>query len=170
MKQIHFNKINTRVKVGAIPEVKTNASQVLICLFIFSMLLLMLSSCTNEEKQKTENSIHKKAEESSKLTEVSSDLISNYEIVPNEKVCMVNDRYMGVSQIPIDVSGITYYGCCENCIEKLQNNLNDVRFGGNPTADTKVDKASAVIVQDKNSGRVFYFASKDEANAFMKQQ
>ncbi|MBD98779.1 MAG: hypothetical protein CMO34_02965 [Verrucomicrobia bacterium] len=169
MKQIHFNKINTSVKVGAIPDVKTNASQVLISLFIFSMLLLMLSSCTNMEKQRPVDSINKKAEESSKSFEDSA-YNSNYEIVPNEKVCMVNDRYMGVSQIPIEVSGITYYGCCENCIEKLQKNLNDVRFGGNPSSDIKIDKASAVIVQDKNSGSVFYFASKDEANAFMKKQ
>ncbi len=168
MKQIQFNETNTSVKT--IVKKRTNPSHVLISLFVLLILLLMLSSCTNEEKQKTENPIHKNAEESPKSTEVSADLNSNYEIVPNEKVCMVNDRYMGASQIPIDVSGITYYGCCENCIKKLQNNLNDVRFGGNPIADTKVDKASAVIVQDKNSGNVFYFASKEEANAFIKQQ
>ena len=41
------------------------------------------------------------------------------DIVPNEKVCMVNDRFMGVKQIPIDVDGTTYFGCCEGCVEKF---------------------------------------------------
>jgi hypothetical protein len=31
----------------------------------------------------------------------------------------------------------------------------------------KVAKASAFIIQDKSSGIVFYFASKDDAQAFM---
>ena len=80
---------------------------------------------------------------------------------------MVNDRFMGVSQIPIDVNGTTYYGCCENCVEKLQKNIDDVRLGNNPLNKTKVDKASAVIVQDKSNGSVFYFASKEDAQDFV---
>ena len=34
-------------------------------------------------------------------------------------VCMVNDRYMGVEQIPVQVEGRTYYGCCEMCKTRL---------------------------------------------------
>ncbi|APU69760.1 hypothetical protein C723_1753 [Christiangramia flava JLT2011] len=74
---------------------------------------------------------------------------------------------MGVTQIPIEANGTTYYGCCENCVEKLQKNLGDVRFGVNPLNDSKVDKASAIIVQDKNSGSVFYFISKEDAQTFI---
>ncbi|MCG7501207.1 hypothetical protein MHM83_04935 [Tenacibaculum sp. Mcav3-52] len=92
---------------------------------------------------------------------------TTYEIVPNDKVCMVNDRYMGVEQIPIDVEGITYYGCCQGCVEKLQKNIDNVRFGSNPIDDTKIDKANAVIVQDKSKGNVFYFASKEDAQNFI---
>lgn len=167
MKQNDLNETNTKVKT--IVKEKTNTSHVLIGLFALSMLVLMLVSCTNEEKQKAENSKHKKVEESSNSTEV-SDQNSNYEIVPNEKVCMVNDMYMGTSQIAIDVSGITYYGCCENCIEKLQNNMDGVRFGVNPIAANKVDKASATIVQDKKSRSVYYFETKEEANTFISKQ
>ncbi len=36
-------------------------------------------------------------------------------------VCMVNDAYTGVTQIPVPVNGKTYYGCCQGCVDKLNN-------------------------------------------------
>lgn len=80
---------------------------------------------------------------------------------------MVNDRFMGVEQIPIDVDGTTYYGCCQGCVVKLQKNLNNVRFASNNLKGTKVDKARAIIVQDKSNGNVFYFASTQDAQIFL---
>ena len=82
---------------------------------------------------------------------------------------MVNDRFMGVKQIPIDVDGTTYYGCCQGCVEKLQENIDDVRFGSNPLIDTKVDKASTIIVHDKSTGGVFYFETNKDAQAFINE-
>lgn len=76
---------------------------------------------------------------------------------------------MGVKQIPIDVNGTSYFGCCQGCVEKIQKNIDDVRFGSNPLNNRKVDKASAIIVQDKNTGSVFYFDSKEDAKKFVRQ-
>lgn len=134
-----------------------------------SVLLLLLISCSDKEKEVAQNSSQANVKESSMANDAMTSTQA-YEVVPNEKVCMVNDRFMGVPQIAIDVNGNTYYGCCENCVEKLQKNLEGVRFGSNPLTDLKVDKFSAVIVQDKSSGSVFYFASKKEANTFIKQK
>ena len=74
---------------------------------------------------------------------------------------------MGVKQIPIEVNGTIYYGCCENCVEKLQKNIGDVRFGTNPLDKAKVDKATAVIVRNIENGEVYYFASKKDADTFI---
>ena len=132
-------------------------------LLLFSILFL---SCSNKKKKVAESKSQPTVETS--LTADEAIMPSeNYEIVPNEKVCMVNDRYMGVSQIPIEANGTTYYGCCENCVEKLQKNLDDVRFGSNPLNNKKVDKALAIIVQDKNSGSVYYFTSQEDAQTFI---
>jgi YHS domain-containing protein len=130
------------------------------------LLSLLLLSCSDKEKESAESASQPTAE-ASKMTEKAASSAQNYEIVPNEKVCMVNDRFIGVQQIAIEANGTIYYGCCENCIEKLQKNLEDVRFGSNPVNETKVDKAFAVIVRDKRSGSVFYFASKEDAQAFL---
>lgn len=92
---------------------------------------------------------------------------SQFEIVENEKVCMVNDRYMVVKQIPVEADGITYYGCCENCVAKIQNNLGDVRYSKDPLSGNKVDKAKAVIVQNKVDGVVYYFESQASAAKFI---
>ena len=93
-----------------------------------------------------------------------------FEIVPNDKVCMVNDRFMGIDQIPIEVDGITYYGCCQDCVKKIQENLGGVRYSTDPVSGEKVDKAAAVIVRNKADGAVFYFRSDVSASQFLKQQ
>ncbi|HUG53009.1 MAG TPA: hypothetical protein VMR21_05390 [Vicinamibacteria bacterium] len=77
-----------------------------------------------------------------------------------DKVCMVNDHYMGVAQIPVDVDGKTYYGCCAMCEERLAKDR-AVRFAVDPVSGKEVDKAKAVIGQ-RADGSVLYFES--EAN------
>ncbi len=73
------------------------------------------------------------------------------------QVCMVNDQFMGRPQIPIDVAGRTYYGCCPMCKDKLANQP-AIRTARDPVSGESVDKAKAVIVQEA-SGKVLYFAS-----------
>jgi YHS domain-containing protein len=163
------NHKNNTTQVVVIKNQMGKKCQLFISVLIFLLLTSLLLSCSDKKKEVNDSTLQQNAEASIKANETMA-FAQNYEIVSNEKVCMVNDRFMGIDQIPIEVSGIMYYGCCENCVEKLQKNLNDVRFGSNPLNNTKVDKASAVIVQDKSSGSVFYFASKEDANTFIRQK
>jgi YHS domain-containing protein len=73
------------------------------------------------------------------------------------QVCMVNDQFMGKPQIPVQVEGRTYYGCCPACKERLETQP-AIRTATDPVTGEEVDKARAVIVQDA-SGKIFYFAS-----------
>ena len=74
-------------------------------------------------------------------------------------VCMVNDQFMGKAQIPVEVAGRTYYGCCAMCKERLANQ-EAARVGRDPVTGESVDKSLAVIVRDE-SGKVYYFAGED---------
>lgn len=75
-------------------------------------------------------------------------------------VCMVNNQFMGKPQIPVDVGGKTYFGCCEMCKARLANDP-AARTAVDPTTGAKVDKAVAVIGRD-SAGAVHYF--ENEAN------
>lgn len=80
--------------------------------------------------------------------------------LPNNKVCMVNDAYMGIDQIEVPVAGKMYYGCCEMCVDKLNNNIDSVRYGIDPYSGRAVDKAEAYIVlKSKATSEVYYFES-----------
>lgn len=166
MKQIPLNQKNSNAQVVANKDPMDKMYRLYISVVMLLLLSILLLSCADKKKEVAE-STSQATIETSKTTDEAIASAQNYEIVPNEKVCMVNDRFMGVPQMAIEANGTTYYGCCESCVEKLQKNLDDVRFGSNPFNETKVDKASAVIVQDKNNGSVFYFASKEDAQAFI---
>ncbi|MGZ0014678.1 hypothetical protein [Yeosuana sp. AK3] len=167
MKQRHLKQQNQKSIVLAVENPIGKILKLSISILVLLVASLIFISCSAEKKQKAETETLTVSK--TKPIQMNSAVASQvtYEIVPNEKVCMVNDRFMGVKQIPIDVDGTTYFGCCEGCVEKLQKNIDDVRFGSNPLNDKKVDKASAVIVQDKDSGSVFYFASKEDAQTYI---
>jgi YHS domain-containing protein len=76
-------------------------------------------------------------------------------------VCYVNNSYMGKKQIPVEVEGKTYYGCCEGCVDKLKN-IRDFRYAIDPLTGNEVDKATAYIVLKPNGfGEVLYFESEE---------
>lgn len=75
------------------------------------------------------------------------------------RVCMVNDQVMVSPQIPVEVAGKTYFGCCPVCKDRLTMDPG-TRTGLDPVTGEPVDKAVAVIVQD-GTGKVRYFASED---------
>jgi YHS domain-containing protein len=79
-------------------------------------------------------------------------------------VCMVNDQFMGKPQIPTEVGGKTYFGCCAMCKEKLEQQL-AARTSTDPVTGEQVDKATAVIAQ-KPDGRVLYFASETNLKTY----
>ena len=77
--------------------------------------------------------------------------------VETKNVCMINEQDMKKEQIPIEIDGKTYYGCCDMCKQALAKNA-DKRVAVDPVTGKKVDKATAVIAAQQD-GRVFYFES-----------
>ena len=87
--------------------------------------------------------------------------------IQTEMVCMVNDAYMGKEQIPVPVEDQIYYGCCQMCVTKLQNQR-EVRFAIDPFSGKEVDKAKAFIVLKSNgTDAVWYFKSGDNYKKFL---
>jgi YHS domain-containing protein len=84
------------------------------------------------------------------------------EKVEPKTVCMVNERHMAKDQIPVDVDGKTYYGCCEMCKKALATDAAK-REAVDPQSNKKVDKATAVIAKQED-GKVFYFENDESLN------
>jgi YHS domain-containing protein len=78
-------------------------------------------------------------------------------VADTDKVCMMNDRYMGTAQIPVDVNGKRYYGCCAMCKERLAKDR-QARVAKDPVSGKEVDKATALIAK-RADGSVLYFES-----------
>ena len=66
---------------------------------------------------------------------------------------------MGSVQLPVEVDGKNYYGCCGGCVGKIVNNRS-IRTGKDPVSGAEVDKATAVIGVEKGGG-VLYFESEE---------
>lgn len=90
---------------------------------------------------------------------------SGWKKVSNEKVCMVTDMLFAKKQIPIEVKGKTYYGCCENCKERLGKDA-EVRKAVDPVSGKAVDKATASIAAGPE-GDVAYFENDANMNKFI---
>lgn len=83
-------------------------------------------------------------------------------------VCMVTNRLFSDEQILIDVEGKSYYGCCQMCVKRLNNNP-DNRTAIDPVSGNEVNKAEAVIGADEEN-RVYYFESVSNLQTFKKTQ
>ena len=75
--------------------------------------------------------------------------------VDSVNVCMVNDRDMQAAQIPVDVDGKRYYGCCPMCKERLAKEV-AARTSTDPVSGKPVDKSKAIIGRLAD-GSVRYF-------------
>ena len=83
-----------------------------------------------------------------------------------KKVCMVNNTVFEKDQIPVQVSGKTYYGCCEMCKERLAKDA-AARTGTDPVTGKPVDKATAIIAALED-GSVLYFESEKTLEQYSK--
>ena len=79
------------------------------------------------------------------------------ERVDAQRVCMVNNTYFAKEQIPVEVDGKTYFGCCEMCKGRLASDAG-ARTATDPVSGKQVDKAKAIIGATPD-GKVFYFES-----------
>lgn len=97
--------------------------------------------------------------------ERSSDTASSLTLVTDRSlVCMVNNQFMGRPQIPIEVDGRTYYGCCEMCKGRLGSDPSS-RVSTDPVSGNTVNKATAVIGR-AGDGRTLYFENNQTFAAY----
>lgn len=88
--------------------------------------------------------------------------------VASDQVCMVNNQFMGLPQIPVVVEGKTYFGCCEMCKARLAKDPSS-RTATDPVSKREVDKAGAVIAKNQQ-GAVMYFESEASLSTYLKAQ
>lgn len=87
-------------------------------------------------------------------------------VAPN-RVCMVNNTVFPKDQIPVEVAGKTYYGCCEMCKGRLASNAG-LREAVDPISGKSVDKAKATIGA-KPDGGVLYFENEKTFQQYAKR-
>lgn len=88
-------------------------------------------------------------------------------LVPAERVCMVQDRLFPEPQIPLELEGKTYYGCCPMCAGKLREEAS-LRQAVDPVTGNTVDKASALPAAAPD-GSILYFESDDSFRQFLER-
>jgi YHS domain-containing protein len=71
---------------------------------------------------------------------------------------------MTAPQIPVEVGGRTYFGCCAMCKGRLESDPS-ARTAKDPVSGQQVDK-SAAIIGAKEDGTVLYFGSEETFAAF----
>ena len=87
--------------------------------------------------------------------------------VDSKRVCMVNNTVFPKDQIPVEVDGKTYFGCCEMCKGRLAKDAS-ARTAVDPVTGKPVDKATAVIGA-KPDGEVLYFESQKTFDEYAKR-
>ncbi len=96
-----------------------------------------------------------------------SEVTKNYlERTESKYICMVNNKRFDKVQIPTEVNGKTYYGCCSMCKAKLENSQ-ELREATDPISGNIVDKATAIIATDPN-GNAYYFENEENMKSFDK--
>ena len=125
----------------------------------FITIAILITSCNTNNETSTESS----------QDTVTSGITNEYQPVDAKYVCMVNDQFMGgKEQISIEAEGKTYYGCCDNCIDKIKNNVKNVRYAKDPLTGEQVDKASAFIVKEADDD-LLYFASEENYKQYLEK-
>tara|TARA_B100001750_G_C15311884_1_gene497712 strand:+ start:322 stop:837 length:516 start_codon:yes stop_codon:yes gene_type:complete len=79
-------------------------------------------------------------------------------------VCMINNTLFDKEQIPVEVDGKTYYGCCPMCKAKLEKSV-QARTATDPVSGTTVDKATAIIGAQED-GVVHYFENEENLKKY----
>lgn len=122
---------------------------------VFVLFLLAIISCNSGSKNTPKNTFNTLIFSDSAITKL-----------PNNEVCMVNNRFMNSVQIEVPLNNKTYYGCCEGCV-KMLNEDSASRFAFDPLSGEQVDKAIAFIIGKPGSKEdVLYFKSDTTAKEY----
>jgi YHS domain-containing protein len=84
--------------------------------------------------------------------------------VENKYVCMINNKVFPKEQILIVVQDKRYYGCCDMCVSRLNNDASS-RYGVDPVSGKPVDKATAIVGASAD-GQAYYFESESNLLKF----
>ena len=84
--------------------------------------------------------------------------------VEGKNVCMITDQLFIKEQIPVELEGKTYYGCCEMCKAKIKNEPQS-RVAIDPVSGNEIDKSEAVIGAAPD-GSVYYFESEENLSNY----
>jgi len=123
------------------------------------IVIITAISCNNTKKETKQETVTVK--ENTIASEKEARLKSSL-------VCFVNNKFMGIDQIPVEVEGKTYYGCCPDCVVKI-NNIREVRYAKDPLTGQEVDKALAFIVlSPQGNNDVLYFESEQNYFTYLK--
>ncbi|WP_421773833.1 hypothetical protein [Gracilimonas sp.] len=79
-------------------------------------------------------------------------------------VCLMTDRSFDEEQIPVNIDGIIYYGCCNNCVKNLKEQEEN-RYAVDPVSKKRINKATAVIGASADNS-VYYFESEENLKRF----
>jgi YHS domain-containing protein len=142
--------------------------------FLAILAVILISACSAEKKYDATIPEEITASESPFTHLPASSLVADNtaqeekttmtaEGLDKELVCMVNNAYMGKKQFPVEFGNKLYYGCCEMCVNTIQNEAS-VRVAKDPVSGKEVDKSEAFIALEPGNpyGGVLYFES--EAN------
>lgn len=122
---------------------------------IFVLFLFALSSCNSDSKSTAKNTFNTVVFSDTAITKL-----------PNNEVCMVNNRFMNSVQIAVPLNNKIYYGCCEGCV-KMLNEDSTSRFTSDPLSGEQIDKAIAFIIGKPGSKEdVLYFKSETNAKEY----
>ena len=119
---------------------------------IFAVAVLVGLGSIAEDKNSKESQI------------VQSSNATSLKQVDSKYVCMVNNSLFPKEQIPVVVEGKTYYGCCEMCKGRLENDPRS-RVAIDPVSGNKVDKAVSVIGASAK-GNIYYFENMKNLQKF----
>ena len=128
-------------------------------LLVPAAVAFLTFSAGHADASRTGNNAHAPAASSART-------VAQAQVMPVEpdKVCMVNNQHFGTVQIPVDVDGKTYYGCCEGCKATLAEDA-QARTAVDPVSGRSVDKALAVIGAYRD-GQVEYFENAENLEAW----
>lgn len=138
-------------------------------IFIISIFLaLVAASCSNSQSGNSKKTANNEAANQKTIEVVGKELAPGVIELPKSQVCMVNDAFKPSEQIPVPISGKTYYGCCQGCVDALKTN-ELARMTTDLASGQSVDKANAVaILKPGSREQVLYFANAVNAVKYVK--
>jgi hypothetical protein len=135
-----------------------------ITILAFSIIVLVTSISCNNSKKEVNNEVQKDAVA---IQENSAD-VKNEAKLESSLVCFVNNKFMGINQIPVEFEGKTYYGCCQDCVAKIKTQK-EVRTAVDPLTGAEVDKALAyIVIAPQGNNDVLYFESEQNYLTYLK--